>query len=123
MDILDSETDAADTTDAADAADAADTANKKPKEILQKNNSNEFYIDMFSGNMDSDIRAMHSVMGSTGDTQISNRMKYLALQPQVSADARASYNKYSLQPYLDEELRQNENRDWWDDNRAYDTIF
>ena len=60
------------------------------------------------------IQEIHGEMGCSGDTEIYNRMKYLSLQPQLSKVIRASWNARKLQPYLEEELKENENRDWWD---------
>ena len=60
------------------------------------------------------MKEIHGEMGCSGDTQLYNRMKYTSIQPQLSKDIRASWNARKLQPYLEEELRENENRDWWD---------
>ena len=59
------------------------------------------------------IKKLHKEMGSLGDTKIFNRMKYMAMQPKWSQDIRASYNKYSLQPYVEKELQEHADRIWW----------
>ncbi len=49
----------------------------------------------------------------TADTVFSNRMKYTGVQPQMAQIARAMHNKYALQPYFEEELREHAEREWW----------
>lgn len=60
-----------------------------------------------------DIPDIHHYMGSRGDTQMCNRMKYMQMQPKLSQKNRADYNKYSLQPFLEEELQEHSEREWW----------
>jgi hypothetical protein len=81
-----------------------------PKESFTRH-KNEFDIQLFN---DPDITKVYKDMGSSADTQIANRMKYMALQPKMSMDIRSRHNRYSLLPFFDEELKANENRDWWD---------
>jgi len=77
-------------------------------------------IDIHQGNKS--IKEMHHYMGCDGDNRIANRMKYMSIQPQVSDHIRANYNKYALQPFLEEELRENETRHWWE-NDALESEF
>ena len=83
---------------------------KEEAEPVQKH-QNEFDISMFNA---ATIPELHTSMGCSGDTQISNRMKYMGLQAKLSQDIRARHNMKALLPYFDEELKANENRDWWD---------
>lgn len=61
-----------------------------------------------------DIQKVHKHMGCEADNALFNRMKYVGIQNQVSQVNRASYNKYNLYPWLKNELKENETRDWWD---------
>lgn len=79
----------------------------------EQQHDNEFDIGMFNANAGG-IQTLHSKMGCGADTQIANRMKYMGLQAKLSQEIRARHNKYNLLPYFDEELKANENRDWWD---------
>jgi Ca2+/Na+ antiporter len=69
-----------------------------------------------------DLRSIQANMGGSGDNQIFNRMKYLGMQARVASDIRASMNRYSFQPYFDEELNIKENQIWWE-NDALEQVF
>ena len=71
----------------------------------------EFDIALYNG---ADIPNVYKAMGCSADTKIANRMKYMGMQAKLSLDIRAKHNRHTLAPYYDEELRANENRDWWD---------
>ena len=101
-----------------DASEEGDEQEKKP----EQQHTNEFDIGMFNANA-SGIQELHSYMGSGADTQIANRMKYMGLQAKLSQEIRARHNKYKLLPYFDEELKANENRDWWDAEQDYLDMF
>lgn len=88
--------------------DVEDTPEPEPKPV--KEHENEFDIDIQNK---MDIRQMHSYMGGSGDTQICNRMKYMGMQAQMSQDIRAKWNKYSVQPWIEEELQDHADREWW----------
>lgn len=77
----------------------------------------EFDIKMYDGQ--SPIQEIHSSMGSSGDTQLANRMKYMSLQPRMSQEIRARHNANTLKSYFEEELQEQENRDWWDVEADY----
>jgi hypothetical protein len=94
-------------------------SNFKQPDIVKQNDC-DIDIDIYNQNVD--FRDMYQNMGGLGDNRLANRMKYMSLQPKLSANIRASFNKYSLQPYVEEELRENENRDWWE-NDALDAVF
>jgi hypothetical protein len=88
---------------------------KTPKEEhrnqpMVKEHDGEIDIDLY--NMKT-IPEMHKNMGCDADTALYNRMKYQSLQPRMSQDIRAQWNKFSLQPYLEEELQDHANREWW----------
>lgn len=59
------------------------------------------------------IQEAHVYMGCSADNQMTNRMKYMGLQPKLAADIRAQHNVYKLMPYFDEELRDWEASEWW----------
>ena len=81
-------------------------------EKLVKQHPNEYDLEIYSG-ID-DIRKLYTHMGSNGDTQICNRMKYMGVQPRLSKDIRASYNKHTIEPFFQEELNEQENKIWWE---------
>ena len=80
--------------------------------IARAKHKNEFDIDLYSNQLS--VQELHKDMGCAGDNKLANRMKYMMLQPKMSHDARARMNRYTLLQFWEEELRDNENRDWWD---------
>lgn len=104
-----------------DDKDSSKDADDQEK-IPEQHHKNEFDIGMFNANA-GEIQELHSYMGCGADTQIANRMKYMGLQAKLSQDIRARHNKYKLLPYFDEELKANENRDWWDAEQDYLDMF
>lgn len=89
----------------------------KSLEYSEPQHKNEFDINYFKS--DITIQDIHKDMGSTLDNKLSNRMKYMGLQNKISKDTRSRFNRYTLQPYFEEELRENENRDWWNVEQDY----
>jgi hypothetical protein len=87
----------------------------KPKIIEEakpvKKHKNEFDISIANGES---LQDMYQFMGSSADTAIANRMKYMGMQSKLSMDIRARHNVEKLRPYFEEELRANSDRDWWD---------
>lgn len=86
--------------------------------IAQHNN--EFDIDIAKGEP---IQAIFQRSGSSADNAIANRMKYMAMQPKLSMEIRARHNRYTMQPYFEEELSANEKRDWWDTENDWMDAF
>ena len=80
--------------------------------VIRAKHKNEFDIDLYSNQLS--VQELHKDMGCAGDNKLANRMKYMMLQPKMSHDARARMNRYTLLQFWEEELRDNENRDWWD---------
>lgn len=80
--------------------------------VARAKHKNEFDIDLYSNQLS--VQELHKDMGCSGDNKLANRMKYMMLQPKMSHDARARMNRYTLLQFWEEELRDNENRDWWD---------
>ncbi len=89
----------------------------------RKQGNKDFDIDYYNHN--ADIRDIHGEMGFTGDTRIYNRMKYMGLQPQLAKNIRASWNARTLQPWVEEELREQEERNWLaeEEDRLYDGML
>lgn len=86
------------------------------KDIERKQHQNEFDIDMYSGR--SNIKELHPMMGSSADTRLANRMKYMQMQSKLSMDLRATHHKPQMQKYLEEELREAyEQRHWWENDQ------
>jgi hypothetical protein len=109
----------ADNADNADNAKELESASKPNVSIEntynklrepQRQSQQDFDIDYYNKN--ADIRDIHGEMGFTGDTRLCNRMKYMGLQPQLSKNIRASWNARILQPWVEEELREHEERNW-----------
>jgi hypothetical protein len=97
-------------------------ADDKPAEPAkpEQQHKNEFDIALAN---DVPFEELYKYTGCSADTRIANRMKYMGLQPKLAADIRARHNRYTLQPYFDEELRANEARDWWDNENDYLDAF
>ena len=57
------------------------------------------------------------------DDFMCDRMSYSSIQSKHAINNRAKYNKYSIMPYFDSELRANEERDWWDRETDYLDAF
>jgi hypothetical protein len=57
------------------------------------------------------------------DDVMCDRMAYSSIQSKHALNNRAKYNKYSIMPYFDSELRANEERDWWDRETDYLDAF
>lgn len=89
---------------------------KNPNQLkLVKFDNNEFDIDYYSDpTKEFDIRQVYNEMGGDGDTALCNRMKYQGMQAKLSKDIRSIYNKHSAEPYFIEELREQENRHWYE---------
>jgi hypothetical protein len=81
----------------------------------EKKNDSEYDIDFYNpkASVGDDIRKLYIHMGSEGDNLVCNRMKFMGVQPKASQDIRAAFNKYSWQPYVEGELSENEEREWW----------
>jgi hypothetical protein len=86
-------------------------------DVPKAKHKGEFDIDLYNKGLS--IQELHKDMGCSGDNKLANRMKYMGMQAKVSQDNRAKLNRYSLQQYWEEELRDNENRDWWDLEQDY----
>ena len=59
-------------------------------------------------------------IGCEGDNILMGRMKYMGAQSKLSKNIRSSFNKYSLLPFLEEELREHSNREWWNSDHLND---
>lgn len=104
--------DSADSTEISDLANTSDQVNAPdPPSSITKQSDNEFDIDIYTEARS--LEEIHRHMASPGDTRICNRMKYMGMQPQLSQNIRSEWNKYSMQPFLEEELAEHANREWW----------
>lgn len=92
---------------------AVQTVSQKP----EQQHKNEFDILMYDP--DASIKELYTDMGCAGDTRIANRMKYAAMQSKVATDIRTRMNANKLRPYFEEELAEQEKRDWWDEESDY----
>lgn len=91
-----------------------DAVDSKILPSVVKRPDRDFSLDFFNNYMD--IRDLHMQMGATGDNQIFNRMKYVSIQPQVSKDIRARWTTHGLRPFVEEELREQANKIWWEND-------
>ena len=98
-----------------------DTGNDKGEQVfeqvLKKLKDNDLKYDQTS---EREWKTQYSSMGCSGDNALANRMKYMGIQPQLSQTIRASYNKYLLQPYLEAELKEHSEREWWSSDHLED---
>jgi hypothetical protein len=76
----------------------------------------DFELEFHQKAQEPNIKGMHKEMACSADTALCNRMKYLALQPKMSQDIQAKFNKYTILPYFEEELREQENKIWWEND-------
>lgn len=107
--------------------DLADELNSSSEDDVQESaelslkpeskHNNEFDIDMYDRELT--IQELYKDMGCAGDTRMANRMKYMGLQARMSQDIRARWNSEKFRPYFEEELRENETRDWWDNEAEH----
>lgn len=90
--------------------------NKSKENIkLTKFDVNEFDIDYYSDpSKEFDIRLVYNEQGGQGDTMICNRAKYQGMQAKLSMDIRAIYNKHTIEPYFQEELKEQADKIWWE---------
>lgn len=72
---------------------------------------------------DPDILEMYKSQSYNGDNMIADRMKYLSDKPKQAIIARSNLDKYTLAPFLEEELEQHANSRWWEDNQDLEHIF
>ncbi len=113
---LTEELNAADESDLSGDSDDTDInieASLKP----EAEHKNEFDIDLYDREIST--KELFKDSGCAGDTRIANRMKYMGLQARMSQDIRAKWNTEKFRPYFEEELRDGENRDWWDVEADY----
>ncbi len=106
---------------------SADESDSAPPEGEEQNleaslkpeakHKNEFDIDLYDRELST--QELFKDSGCAGDTRIANRMKYMGLQARMSQDIRAKWNAEKFRPYFEEELRDNETRDWWDVESDY----
>ena len=76
----------------------------------EREHSNEIDIDLYNKDI---LANSYDAVGCTADNELCKRMIYTGKQPQMSQIYRARHNKYTMQPYFEEELREAANRDWW----------
>lgn len=65
---------------------------------------------------------LHNANMQDGDSALANRMKVQSGRAKESIDNKARFNKYSLGPYLEQELQDHANMRWWD-NPALEQHF
>lgn len=80
----------------------------------QAQHKNEFDIAMYDKN--ASTQSLFKDSGCSSDNKLANRMKYMGMQARMSSDIRARWNVEKFRPYFEEELRDNERRDWWDND-------
>lgn len=108
-----------------EASEEASSNNKQHTSQLKElspvqKHYNEYDIGIYNGQT---LQDLHMMVGGTGDTKIANRMKYMALQPKLSQDIRAAVNVAKQRHWFEEELQEQEARDWWDAEQDYLDAF
>jgi hypothetical protein len=83
----------------------------------QAKHKNEFDIKLYNDKVD--YKSMFAETGCTGDNRMANRMKYMGMQDRVAQNIRSKWNAEKFRPYVEEELRAGESRDWWDSEADY----
>ena len=78
---------------------------------------NEYDIALYTDKLD--YKQLFNESGCSGDTKLANRMKYMSVQDKLAANLRTKWNVEKLRPYVEEELRAGEARDWWDAEADY----
>lgn len=90
-----------------------DEKHKEGMKSLEEKLRDQADLNTYSG-MDF-LKKQWTNWGCDGDNQICNRMKYMSVQPQMSKNFRAAYDKYSAATYFQEELDEQENNKiWWE---------
>jgi len=120
LDMMESNASEPDLSDEFDGLDDSDgfygnenmTPNKMAGSSVDLYNNERFDLQ-FDPNNTNDVKHVHEAMGCLSDNAFTNRMKYTGMQSQLAAVNRASYNAKSLKPWLEEELNENANREWW----------
>lgn len=93
-------------------------AGSKP---INKSTDEEFDIDLY--NKKTTVQELHELMGCNGDNKLCNRMKYMSMQPQAAATNRSAWNARKLQPWVEEELREQESKIWWGNSDFLDKFM
>ena len=78
---------------------------------------NEFDVALYTDKLD--YKQLFKESGCSGDTKLANRMKYMGVQDKLAANLRTKWNAEKFRPYVEEELRAGETRDWWDAEADY----
>lgn len=96
---------------------AADETEPGAADEPKAKHKNEFDIAMYDKKLSTE--QLYKDSGCAGDTSIANRMKYMGLQARMSQDIRAKWNVEKYRQYVEEELRNGEERDWWENEADY----
>ena len=100
-----------------------DNKNLDKKDNLKQNNDIllDESLDILLEKLETSNFARPNV--NDADDVMCDRMAYSSIQSKHALNNRAKYNKYSIMPYFDSELRANEERDWWDRETDYLDAF
>ena len=72
---------------------------------------------------DKDIYEMYKSQPYNGDSSIADRMKKMSDRSKESIVVRARMDKYTIAPFLEEELAQHANSRWWENNQDLEHMF
>jgi len=100
-----------------------DNKNLDKKDNLKQNNDIllDESLDILLEKLETSNFARPNV--NDADDVMCDRMAYSSIHSKHALNNRAKYNKYSIMPYFDSELRANEERDWWDRETDYLDAF
>ena len=94
-----------------DDTDSKEHTYRNVKEAEHQFSDNDVDIKMYNAQPGSNI---HYDMACSGDNSISDRMLEQGKRSKQSTDARAKFDKHSMNHYLNEELDSTANARWWD---------
>ena len=96
--------------------DTQEVVPQEPDLNPQRRADDDIEIKLYKG---ATIPQLHREMGCSADNQLANRMKFMTMQPKMAKVARARYNVNTARPFFEAELRENEARDWRNNENDY----
>ncbi len=112
------------TTDENEADKETTDENETDNEAVDENEDDyNPFMNQYKATDEINMAAMYPCMACEADTGLFNRMKYMSIQPQLSQVIRAGFNVHTMKPFFEEELREGENKHWWENNDYLDAFM
>ena len=89
---------------------------KNPTDSVEPVINTKYKLNTKADETPFDMSIDHDSMGSSGDNRIAKKMKHISSMNKRAIDIRSRFNKYSIQKYFNEELRDTANSRWWDND-------